>query len=83
MNIKLVQQAILAMYAERGIHITPEDATTSMTVLDSSFLTLVSTCTLTRGVYANQFVQRELPKAMGKKVTVGGTECRVRVWIDK
>lgn len=81
-NIKLVQQAIVAMYAERGIHITPED----VNYFDDSvgfFFNTGFNMHSDEGSLANQFVQRELPKTMDKKVTVGGDEHRVRVWIDK
>ena len=81
-NIKLVQRAIVAMYAERGISITAEDVNYFDDCIGFYFNTGFSMHS-DKGSLANQFVQRELPKTMGKKVTVGGDEHRVRVWIDK
>ncbi len=80
--IKLVQRAIVAIYAERGVPITPEDVNYFDDCIGFFFNTRFNMHS-DEGSLANQFVQRELPKTMGKKVTVGGDEHRVRVWIDK
>ena len=81
-NIKLVQRAIVAMYAERGIQITPEDVNYFDDCIGFYFNTRF-TMHSDEGSLANQFIQKELSRTMGKKVTVGGDEHRVRVWIDK
>ena len=81
-NIKLVQQAIVAMYAERGIQITPEDVNYFDDCIGFYFNTRFFLHS-DEGSLANQFIQKELSRTMGKKVAVGGDEHRVRVWIDK
>ena len=81
-NIKLVQRAIVAMYAERGIQITPEDVNYFDDCIGFYFNTRFFLHS-DEGSLANQFIQKELSRTMGKKVAVGGDEHRVRVWIDK
>lgn len=81
-TIKLVQETIVAMYAERGVPIMPEGVNYFDDCIGFFFCTRQNMYS-DAGSLANQFVQRELPKIMGKSVTVGGTECRVLIWIGK
>ena len=73
---------VLCDAAERGISITAEDVNYFDDCIGFYFNTRFFLHS-DEGSLANQFIQKELYRTIGKKVAVGGDEHRVRVWIDK